>query len=368
MYIAPYLEKTSQTLVYTKMINMYAAEWLNDFFDYGPIAKGEYVEELMNKNNITNKDAVLICVRELITSLETEKYLETKEYKLLEEYLFGGLTEEDIDKYLNNPYVQTVKVNNESEGNYHLLMEKYEPYQIWPKDDIKVNPDAYGEISQIGYFTTDFYYLALYEGNNIWMSLNPNEINTMQPHINEAKGRVLVLGLGLGYYPFMISLKDEVSEIVIIEKEPQIIKLFNEHLLPLFPHKEKITIVEDDAFNYLEKHKKDQGFDTVFCDIWHSTEEGTPLFTKLIKYENDYGLKFQYWLETSLLAMVRRCLIQIILDYYDNYSDKDYQNADNDIDQLINDLYFKVKGNKFTTSDELYRFLSDDNIREILKR
>ena len=55
------------------------------------------------------------------------------------------------------------------------------------------------------------------------MSLNPNEIETMKPFINKGHGNVLVLGLGMGYVPFMMALKDDVRHITIIEKDKNII-------------------------------------------------------------------------------------------------------------------------------------------------
>ena len=51
------------------------------------------------------------------------------------------------------------------------------------------------------------------------MSIIPNEIETMKEAIETVKGNVLVYGLGLGYFPYMISLKNDVNKITIIEKE-----------------------------------------------------------------------------------------------------------------------------------------------------
>ena len=44
------------------------------------------------------------------------------------------------------------------------------------------------------------------------MSLNPYEIRTMENAIITARGKVLTLGLGLGYYAYMVHLKEEVKE------------------------------------------------------------------------------------------------------------------------------------------------------------
>ena len=60
----------------------------------------------------------------------------------------------------------------------------------------------------------------------VWMSTDPNEIITMNPYIQKAHGDILVMGLGLGYYPFMTALKDDVKSITIIEKDPKVIDIF----------------------------------------------------------------------------------------------------------------------------------------------
>ena len=74
------------------------------------------------------------------------------------------------------------------------------------------------------------------------MSVCPSEINSMARHIDKAHGRVLVLGLGLGYYLYMSSMKPEVNSVDVVECQPEIIKLFDENLLPQFPFREKIRL------------------------------------------------------------------------------------------------------------------------------
>ena len=84
-----------------------------------------------------------------------------------------------------------------------------------PYDDIDIK-DNFIEVSKIGYFNKSFKYLVVNKNDVTWMSTDPNEINTMKDAINNAKGNVLVFGLGLGYYAYMISLKKEVKKITII--------------------------------------------------------------------------------------------------------------------------------------------------------
>ena len=82
--------------------------------------------------------------------------------------------------------------------------------------------------------TKDYKYLTLSKDNVIWMSINPNEINTMDEDIKFMHGNILVLGLGLGYISYMLSLKDDINSITIIEKDKEIINLFNKYLLNNF--------------------------------------------------------------------------------------------------------------------------------------
>ena len=74
------------------------------------------------------------------------------------------------------------------------------------------------------------------------MSVTPNEVYTVQPAIDNAKGKVLTLGCGMGYFAYMASLKEEVESITIIELEQDVIDLFENSILPQFENKDKIYI------------------------------------------------------------------------------------------------------------------------------
>lgn len=73
------------------------------------------------------------------------------------------------------------------------------------------------------------------------MSLVMSEIESMEEPLRLARGKVITYGLGLGYYAFMAAQKETVDSVTIVEMNPSIIKIFNDVLLPQFPHKEKST-------------------------------------------------------------------------------------------------------------------------------
>ena len=289
----------------------------------------------------------------------------TDDIKILEKWVKHSIFPLKADYFSINPYYNTVKPIPVKEGKYELNYLSYKPYQPFSLDDITVDEkDYYLERSPLGYFTKENPYLVLSYDNEVWMCITPNEINTMEPSIKQAKGDVLVLGLGLGYYPFMISLKEEVKDITIIELDEKIIDIFNKHLLPLFPHKEKIHIIKGDGINYLKNNQKH--FDTVFMDLWHNPEDGLPLYIQLKRLENDNSTIYQYWLEKSLIALYRRCLLTVYEESLQGYKDKDYQTSSNEIEKIINSIYFKTKNITINAYDDIYKLLSDDSIIKLI--
>lgn len=231
-------------------------------------------------------------------------------YELCKSYFLDNIHKEKINKYAENPYVKLFKNINIQEKGYSLTTLSYEPYQLFPLDDLQVeDKNNFKENTPIGFFDNRYEYLALLQNNRIWMSLNPNEINTMEPHIKLATGDVLVLGLGLGYFAFMCAIKSECKSITIIEKDQEIISLFDKHLLKHFINKEKITIIKSDAIEYIRLH---HNYDYIFADLWHDPVDGANLYYSLLLQEKEHALNISYWIEKSLLAMVRRISLTII--------------------------------------------------------
>ena len=131
----------------------------------------------------------------------------------------------------------------------------------------------------------------------------------MEEPISKAHGRVLVLGLGLGYYPFMISKFDHVNEIVIVERQKEVIELFNKYLLPQFSHKEKIRVIQADALGYVKELRSEEGFaaddsgrfDFCFADIWENHVDGAEAYVRLKPHERRLPhTEFAYWIEDPI--------------------------------------------------------------------
>ena len=300
----------------------------------------------MDFKGITNKEEMMTAIY---------RYLEVEDDQeaigFISPYIVNNLKKLDYEKYANNAYAKAIK----SVGKYKdcsLEYLSYEPYQIFPSDDIGV--DGYKEINHIGYFDKKFSYLALLKNNEIWMSLNPNEIKTMEPYIEKAQGHVLVLGLGMGYVAYMMANKKEVKSVTVIEKDSNVINIFNNLLWPSFSSKEKIKIINDDALNYLKRKQRD--YDYIFADIWHSPDDGLPLFLKIKKINRHVDC----WLEVSMYALLRRCMFTLLYEQMNNYGENNYLKAKIATDEVINKLYFKTKNLLINNEEDLSKILSDN--------
>lgn len=330
--------------------NIWAADLLSEACNYTDFFDQNVIKGYVNQGK--NEPSAMVETFYDAFSLDDDE--ETRE--VLNEYCVKRIKCLDPNKYLKNSYATKIKQTGSYNG-YSLRMVRYEPYQTFPYDEIEVTSD-HKEYSKIGYFKKPFSYLALCQEKNIWMSLNPNEIETMTPFIKKAHGNVLVMGLGMGYVPFMMLEKSEVKSITIIERDQDIINLFNKLLFPYFPSKNKITIIKDDAIKYQPKQK----FDYIFADLWHTPEDGIELFVKLKKKYTHVDC----WLETSMYALLRRCMITLIEESLEGLNDDAYQHAKTATDRIINRYYEKTKKLVIDNEDKLNNLLSDKTLIGLL--
>ena len=285
---------------------------------------------------------------------------EEEDEEIIDKYLLSSLHEADINKYLSNPYYQKFEGIKAKEKDYELVTDHYEPYELFSYQDMGVEKETFVELNSVSFFKEKFPFLALNHKGVTWMSVTPNEIETMEKAVKAAHGKVLVLGLGLGYYPYMISLKEEVKEITIIENDKNIIEIFRKYLFPHFDRKDKIKIIEADAFSYLkEKHS----FDYTFVDLWHDPLDGIELYLKAKKLENKG--EYFYWLESSMYLLLRRCFISLLQEQLEGLDESNYKIAKTPTDKVINNFYQKTKNLALVSKKQLQDILSDNSLIEL---
>lgn len=103
------------------------------------------------------------------------------------------------------------------------------------------------------------------KGEGLVMSDTFMERKSNSEFVENARGKVLIAGLGLGLVVRNILSKPEVFEIVIVEKNNDVIDLVG----PKF-RDPKLRIVNADIFEW----KTDEMFDTIYFDIWKDVDPG----------------------------------------------------------------------------------------------
>lgn len=201
--------------------------------------------------------------------------------------------------YTSDAYFQNVRIPTDVKGKWELKQETLQPFEPFVCNDIVVTPDR-RMIPQIGFFEEAYPFPAVLENGREWMTLQPNEMVTTWPAIKEARGRVLTYGLGLGYFAYHAAEKPEVESVTVVDLSADVIDLFQKHILPQFPHKEKIRLVHSDAFAFADT-KMAGNFDFVFGDIWHDAGDGRDLYLRMKTWESKYpDIRFSFWLEDTI--------------------------------------------------------------------
>ncbi len=105
---------------------------------------------------------------------------------------------------------------------------------------------------------------------NVWMSTTPNEMMTQRKGVKMAKGRVVVGGLGLGWFLNAVCEQDEVSEVIVVEKSFDLLTWLRPVLEAKFPAiaKKVTSWVSTDVYDYMEWDADNRKKTTYLLDIW----------------------------------------------------------------------------------------------------
>lgn len=284
---------------------------LANYLNYYPeLITKEMVDALCEGGDFTPEEAIVGILSEafLPNSLENEG-----ERTLARAYLPRSVKILDSTPYREDAYTRAMTdVVDTIHGSWEIRNELYAPYRTVVRCEVEQTEEL-REIVPLGFFTKPFPFLAVLENGNEWMTLTPVDMDTSREAIEAAHGRVITFGLGLGYYAFHASEKDEVSEVVVVERSAEVIKLFSEVLLPHFPHKEKIKIIEADAFRYAEEQMPREHFDLAFVDTWRDVSDGLPMYLRMKKAEGkNPDTRFLYWIEDFILSHLRSLVFEEI--------------------------------------------------------
>lgn len=214
--------------------------------------------------------------------------------------IFQNAKKLDSREFTADPYMTILRSLPAKCGKFTLLPSFYDKGEILCYD----MPDFSGELvlPRLAFFTKRVAFPTLYENERPWMSICPSEINSMREAIKEAHGKVLVLGLGLGYYAWSVSQLPEVESVTVVELSGEVIKLFRENIEPRLDFSGKLSIVQSDAIRYLEGVKAGD-YDFCFADIWEGAVDGAGWYRKIRPHDIRLsGTEFAYWIEDTILA------------------------------------------------------------------
>lgn len=220
--------------------------------------------------------------------------------KLFERYFLPSVQRLDAAEWRADPYYRNIRMPELKQGRWELKYQTLKPYESTVIDDFRYTEDG-RVLPPIGFFEEEFSYPVALENGREWMPVTPNEINSMRRDIEDAHGKVLTYGLGLGYYVYMTSVKENVTSVTVVECNADAIALFREHILPQFPNRDKVRIVEGDAFAYAEQQMAGEGYDFVYADTWHDPSDGVEMYRRFKATEPlSPGTEFRYWLEETM--------------------------------------------------------------------
>ena len=116
------------------------------------------------------------------------------------------------------------------------------------------------------------------DDQGVWVTDMPIEQEQHDTLLSRVRhGRVLVGGLGLGYATTVLATRPGITQIVVVEKSPDVIRLVADATAKhLGDDARKVVFAEADLFEYLQRFlPESRPFDWAFYDIWQSDSEST---------------------------------------------------------------------------------------------
>jgi hypothetical protein len=359
----PTLQKKLKFIFSQQDFNIsYASVLIESFLEQKPWLSKKRILTLRSENL---PDEAVHFQNLLIEKFSTHKALKHHE-NYLNDVIPLSVKKLDVKPYKDNLYYQSVKPKPVTMDGWSLNYDDYLPYQGVVAGDLIVSAKAKGfELTPIGYFTETFSYLAIKQNDVTWMSVTPFEMNSMAPILSKMEGVVVTLGLGLGYFAAMASMKPNVQKVIVVEKDQRVITLFKTHILPSLPHQEKIKILHQDAFDYLKQTNIKANH--IFVDIYRTADDGLPLYLQTKSFEKNFSnIHWHYWLEASILSLIRRYMIIFLHEQVEGKDASHYPSSDSFQDKLYHRLFLANQQTSIEHVAQLDAWLSRDSIKSFI--
>lgn len=106
-----------------------------------------------------------------------------------------------------------------------------------------------------------------------WMSYIPTEVVTQRPQVEAARGRVVIGGLGMGWFLDRVAAKPEVTEVVVVEHSRSLLEWYGKDLVAQIAAKygKPVSVVHADVYAHMQRERTNNNLwlSTVYLlDIW----------------------------------------------------------------------------------------------------
>lgn len=339
--------------------NNFLNEVLSDFV----VNQTRYEDEIIRESKKSEDEFKEYISEKMLGNCFTNEQKDIKEK--FKNIIKKNLIRSNVKDYLNNPYIKNIKPKTFKYKKYLLDTNYYAKGEIYNFDEVFYDKDNFTENNPIAYFTSEFDYLIIAQDDVVWMLITPYEINTMKDSIANAHGNVLVCGLGLGYYQYMIMQKKNVDKVITIEYDRHIIDIFRQSIEPLT--NKQFNIVKGDCFKLIGELIEKENINYVYFDIYHDSKDGLLDYLKCKKISRKYpNVTFDYWIENTILSYLKNLLFTCI---YESYYHIDYEVTDyNYTDALIDYIGIIYENLEINSEEELVNLFSLENIKELAEK
>lgn len=273
--------------------------------------------------------------------------------------------------FKDNPYYKEIHLKNARYENIEITEDSYDPFELTAYDTIVGKNSLM--IPRVCIFDHAFTFPVFKKGGETWISVSPYVINSMADSIGEAEGNVLLLGAGMGYWPFMAAGRPEVKHITVVENDPDLVKVFKDVILPQFPEssRDKIELVQADPLDHI-KATSDGKYDYCFAAPWANDSDTTPYIKIKTACRKFKKTRAAFWIEDALASYLAATAYHVMQrEWYVNHGQT--ERFDSTLDNLPKDERFRfdflsdlLKNVKIDSPEKIGYYMDQHNIIKLM--
>jgi spermidine synthase len=183
--------------------------------------------------------------------------------------------------------------------NYPVVTDRYVISKtILKQEDLEIIKNHWNDYRNENYlstFTIGKEYVILFDKsiNKTMMSSHEFETITNQKFLDNAKGDILIFGLGIGLIIFPLLADNDIKSITIVEIDDGLI----DEVFPIIIKNDlesKVSVILSNAFDF----ETDKMFDTIYFDIWSVIDQQSFLEMKILSEKFTKNLKPGGWMDS----------------------------------------------------------------------